>query len=62
MVKESLRKRTVYEIRKDLLNMRFSKAQKKNFSSAMYRKTRKALAQSLTKLNSQLKKEKEKNI
>jgi len=55
-------KKDTNSIRQDLLNMRFAKAQKKNFSPAKYRKTRRELAKHLTKLNSQSKKEKEKSV
>lgn len=59
LIKKHLYKKDVNDIRHDLLNMRFAKAQKKNFSSSQYKKTRKILAQTLTKLNLPSKKEKE---
>lgn len=51
LLKKLLNKKDINMVRLDLLNMRFSKAQKKNFSSSKYKKTRKILAQLLTQSN-----------
>jgi ribosomal protein L29 len=41
----------INKVRKELLDMRFLKAQKKNFNSYKYKMTRKSLAKLLTGIN-----------
>lgn len=62
ILKKRLFKKDISNIRQELLHIRFSKAQRKNFSPAKYKKTRKLLAQSLTKQNLLFKKEKENTL
>lgn len=51
LLKSILLKKSINQVRLDLLNMRFAKAQKTNFSPSKYKKTKKILAKMLTQLN-----------